>query len=1064
MRLFLRFLCAFLLFTSAVSAQINSYPVITPPPSNILLPCGVNCTPIALRVPHIKQTSDYLLQYIPYSIQPLVSASGIELSTFLYDDDEFSEVIPVGFNFCFYDSIFSRAVVGSNGLITFDTSNRAACKNAYTISPTTSLPFASGTQCIQSGTYIPRASILGPYHDIDPSDAANPPNKRIEYRIEGTAPYRRLIVSYSNIVLYNCPNLIANQQIIVYEGTNIVDINVQDKPSCPSSNGGRSIIGMQNWNRDRFVAEPGFNPGTRAITNTSYRFLPYAGTSRFLRSELLLNNAVVALGDTVSVAPGELQISFPNVCPATIASQYVIRTVFSNCSGGPDLVRLDTVNITRSNTLNATYTTTPATCASATGSATVLVPAGVGQAPFTYSINGGPGQLSNVFSGLAAGNYTIHVQDAVSCQQDIPVTVPSVTGINGTASAVPTACAGVNNGSITVTPTTGVVPYSYSINGGPAQGSNVFTGLAPGTYNLTFIDGNGCLGTASATVLTGSGITSTSSQTNPPCAGINNGTFTITPTSGSIPYSYSMNGGPVQNSPTFSGLGPGVYNVAITDGLGCTGSIQVTLVATTPLGVSAVSQQVNCFGESNGSIVLSANGGTAPYEFMSNGSAYQPSGAFNNLVAGVYNLRVRDFNGCLKDTVITITQPTLLTASATTAAATCNGNDGTITITAGGGSPGYSFSIDSGYNYQASNIFTDSVGNYNYLFIKDTHGCIAKTTASIALSDTMRLELGPDTTICEWSSVTFAPQTNPQTTIFNWSPNIDISSTTIANAVASPHYDIKYYLTAQWGVCQRSDSIQVNVKLKPIANAGFDTLICWKSPAVLRGSVIRTSGPVSFLWSPPGRLLDSAAATTPAQPDTTQLYVLEVSDNYGCGFKVYDSVLITMLPPVAADAGHDTVAVEGVPHQLFGGGGVSYVWTPANVLDNPFAQDPKATLYTDTRLTVYVQNIAGCLGTDDVFIKVYKGPTYYLPNAFSPNGDGLNDVFRPTPVGIVRTNFFRVFNRYGELMYDTKEYRKGWDGTFKGKKQDQGTYVWMISGLTRDGKTLEMKGTVILIR
>ncbi len=1063
MRLFLRFFCACLLLTSAAEAQPNSFPIITPPPSNILLPCGVNCTPIALRVPHVKQTSNYLLQYIPFAPQPFVTPTGIEL-TELYIDDLFSEVYPIGFDFCFYDSLFKKFTVGSNGLITFDTSNFNPCDNAWDLEGNIPLPYAGGTPCGTTPEYYPKASIMGAYLDINPIITTGHPNRKIEYRLEGVAPARRLIVSYNDIGLFSCNSSTVNEQIVIYEGTGIVEVHIKDKPTCTAWNNGNAIIGMQNWERNKFVAEPGFNPGTRAITNTSYRFLPYEGTSRFLRSELLLNNAVVGLGDTTTIVPGELQISFPNVCPATTASQYVIRTVFANCSGGTDLVRLDTVNITRSNTLNASYTTTPATCASATGSATVLVPAGVGQAPFTYSINGGPGQLSNVFNGLAAGNYTIFIQDAGACQQTMPITVPSVTGINGTATAAATSCPGVNNGSITVTPTTGVAPYSYSLNGGPAQLSNVFNGLAPGNYNLSFLDGNGCLGTATATVLTGSGITSTSSQTNPPCAGINNGSFTITPTSGTTPYSYSMNGGPVQGSPTFNGLGPGLYTVNITDGLGCTGSIQVTLVATTPLGVSAVSQQVNCFGEANGSIVLTANGGTAPYAFMSNGSAFQPSGSFNNLIAGVYNLRVRDVNGCLKDTVITITEPTLLTASATTVAATCNGNDGTITLTAGGGSPAYTYSTDSGYNYQASNIFTDSVGNYNYVFIKDSHGCVAKTTATIALSDTMRLELGPDTTICEWSSVTFAPQTNPQTTIFNWSPNIDLSSTTVANAVASPHYDIKYYLTAQWGVCQRSDSIQVNVKLKPIANAGFDTLICWKSPAVLRGSVIRTSGPVSFLWSPPGRLLDSSAATTPAQPDTTQQYVLEVSDNYGCGFKVYDTVLITMLPPVAADAGHDTLAVEGVPHQLFGGGGVTYVWTPANVLDNPFAQDPKATIFTDTRFTLYVQNIAGCLGTDDVFIKVYKGPTYYMPNAFSPNADGLNDVFRPTPVGIVRTNYFRVFSRYGELLYDTKEYRKGWDGTFKGKKQDQGTYVWMISGLTRDGKTLEMKGTVILIR
>lgn len=1063
MKSIIRLFFAFFLLSNVAKAQ-NSFPIIQPPPNNITLPCGVNCTPVTLTVPHVKQTTDYLLQYIPFAPQPFVSPLATELTS-LYSDDKFSAAFTLPFDVCFYDRLFTQVVVGSNGLVTFDVSNQATCSNAWDLRNNIPLPYAGGSPCGTTPEYYPRSSIMGAYADIDPSVTSGHPNRRIEYRVEGTAPYRRMVVSYNDNALFSCTSQSVTEQIIVYEGTGIVEVNIKDKPTCLTWNNGNAIIGIQNWERDKYVAEPGFNPGTRSLTDAAYRFLPTGGVSRFLRAELLLNNAVVGLGDTTTVTPGELQINFPSICPATVASQYVIRTVFGNCSGGPDLIRLDTVNITRSNTLNATYTSTQAVCASPTGSVTVNVPAGVGTMPITYSLNGGTPQTSNIFNGLAAGNYSIFIQDAGICSQTLPVTVTSVTGISGTATAAPTACIGVNNGTITVTPTTGVAPYSYSLNAGPSQLSNVFSGLAPGTYNLTFMDANGCLGTASATVLSGSGITSTSTQVNPPCAGINNGSLTITPTNGLAPYTYALGAGAPQASPTFGGLGPGTYTVTIRDGLGCSGTIQVTLVPTTPLGVTAVVQNVNCFGEANGSIALTANGGTTPYEFSNNGGTnYQASGSFPSLIAGNYNIRVRDFNGCLKDTPIVITQPTLLTASAASVAATCNGDDGTITLTAGGGTPNYEYSVDNGTTYQASNVFTDSIGTYNNILIKDSHGCIANTNAVVTLNDTMRLELGPDTTICEWSSVTFTPQTNPQTNIFTWSPNIDLSSTTVGNAVASPHYDVKYYLTAKWGVCQRNDSINVFVKFKPVPNAGMDTMICWKSPATLRGSVIRVSGPVSFLWSPADRLLDATSPITPAQPDTTQQYVLEVSDNYGCNFKVYDTVLITMLPPVAADAGRDTVAVEGVPHQLYGGGGVTYVWSPANVLDNPFSQNPQATLHSDTKFTVYVQNIAGCLGSDEVFIKVYKGPTYYVPNAFSPNRDGLNDVFTPIPVGIVKTNYFRVFNRYGELMFETKEYKKGWDGTYKGKKQDQGAYVWSISGLTRDGKTLEMKGTVVLIR
>jgi gliding motility-associated-like protein len=155
--------------------------------------------------------------------------------------------------------------------------------------------------------------------------------------------------------------------------------------------------------------------------------------------------------------------------------------------------------------------------------------------------------------------------------------------------------------------------------------------------------------------------------------------------------------------------------------------------------------------------------------------------------------------------------------------------------------------------------------------------------------------------------------------------------------------------------------------------------------------------------------------------------------------------------------------VYGLPHQLFSSGGRNYYWTPSSPLNNPFAQNPLATLYNDTRFTVLVTDDIGCSNTDDVFIKVYKGPTYYLPNAFTPNGDGVNDIFKPIPVGISLTQYFSIYNRNGELVYQGNQWLKGWDGMIKGKPASAGTYVWMIKGIDRNGKTVEKSGTVILI-
>ena len=98
------------------------------------------------------------------------------------------------------------------------------------------------------------------------------------------------------------------------------------------------------------------------------------------------------------------------------------------------------------------------------------------------------------------------------------------------------------------------------------------------------------------------------------------------------------------------------------------------------------------------------------------------------------------------------------------------------------------------------------------------------------------------------------------------------------------------------------------------------------------------------------------------------------------------------------------------------------------------------------------------------FVKVYEGPTYHFPNAFSPNGDGLNEVFRPIPSGIQSTEYFRVFDRYGTLMFQTQEWMKGWNGNYQGKPAMAGTYAWIIKGTDVNGAPVEMKGTVILIR
>lgn len=166
-----------------------------------------------------------------------------------------------------------------------------------------------------------------------------------------------------------------------------------------------------------------------------------------------------------------------------------------------------------------------------------------------------------------------------------------------------------------------------------------------------------------------------------------------------------------------------------------------------------------------------------------------------------------------------------------------------------------------------------------------------------------------------------------------------------------------------------------------------------------------------------------------------------------------------------AFAGNDTVAAVGQPIQLQASGGDFYKWTPAFGLNEANISNPVATVQNDITYAVTVSSAtAGCPTTDSIFIKAYKGPAFYVPTAFTPNGDGKNDVFRFVAAGMTAIHYFKIFNRYGQMVYSAPDPSTGWDGSFNGTQQTTDTYVWMIEGKDYLGNNIKRKGTVTLIK
>ena len=345
---------------------------------------------------------------------------------------------------------------------------------------------------------------------------------------------------------------------------------------------------------------------------------------------------------------------------------------------------------------------------------------------------------------------------------------------------------------------------------------------------------------------------------------------------------------------------------------------------------------------------------------------------------------------------------------------------------------------------------------------------------NVIVDNSLMVNIGPDTTICQEQKFTFQPVVTPTPTTYAWRslnvPASTIDNPAIANATVSPVNTAIYVLKVSLNGCSKEDTATVNVRWKPIVDASaLPQAICKGDSTLLSGSVSHNTGPVTnFKWTPVDSLITPDSIITWAHPVRNTWYRLTATTtvaDYGCDFSVSDSVKVIIPPTVIAFAGNDTIAVKGVPHQLRGTGGTNYTWSsPTATLSNPFSQNPLTTLNNDANFFLKVENAIGCAAYDTLFVKVYEGPQYYMPNAFSPNGDGLNDILRGVPAGIANTVYFKVYNRYGQLMFETNQWLKGWDGTFKGKPQPNGVYVWMVKGVDRNNVTVEKQGTVMLIR
>ena len=346
--------------------------------------------------------------------------------------------------------------------------------------------------------------------------------------------------------------------------------------------------------------------------------------------------------------------------------------------------------------------------------------------------------------------------------------------------------------------------------------------------------------------------------------------------------------------------------------------------------------------------------------------------------------------------------------------------------------------------------------------ITDPFGCVGNDSVKVNVKAFVTLLAMPDSTICTGDPAVL--QINSDGLHFLWTEipaGNTLNDPTLKNPTARPLVSTIYHVKANIGNCISQADIRISPIPYPAANAKPDRNICFGNSVQL----LATGGSI-YSWSP---FVFLSATNIPnpvcVNPFASVRYVVTVRDTLGCPKPVRDTVLVTVIK-IKADAGpRDTVVVLGQPLQLHAKGGTSYLWTVFNWVDNPNIADPVALPLNNIEYIVKVSNSIGCFAFDSIRVKVYKiAADILVPTAFSPNGDGKNDLFRPIPIGMRSLDIFRVYNRWGQLLYSGTDSETGWDGKFAGSPQESATYVWYAEGIDYKGTKLKRKGYVVLIR
>ncbi len=670
-------------------------------------------------------------------------------------------------------------------------------------------------------------------------------------------------------------------------------------------------------------------------------------------------------------------------------------------------LRSDTIDITEPPLLTVSHSITNVTCNGGNDGAVDITPAG-GITPYGFNWNNGQFTTEDI-SGVTAGTYIVNILDSNNCLLADTALITEPAAIQTSLAVTGIVCNGDSNGAIDLTVNGGQGNLSYDWNNGQFNTQDL-QNIPAGIYSVTVTDAANCSATNSATLNDPPVFTLSETHQDILCAGANSGSITITTGGGVLPHTYYWQHDTTIINTGLNGVAGGTYIVIARDSNGCQLSDTITLAEPAAIQISKVVTDINCFGAGNGTVNLTVNGGVQPYTFNWNNNQFVTED-ISGLSAGQYIVVVTDSNNCIKRDTSTIKEPLALATNIDPQNISCfGGNDGSLDLTVTGGTIPYGYNWNNG-QFNTQDLQNVPAGTYSVL-VSDSNNCTATDAAT--LSQPNLISGSRPVSICAGDS--FFTQGAYQTT-------------------AGAYVDT---LTAPNGC----DSVlTTNLSFVNGFSSQFQETVCYGYGFWFNGTY----------YMLPGSYTDTLKAKGGCDSVVTlNLNVLQDINAY-------------------ADPDHanillgDTVGINiytGGPSQI-----VSYTWLPPSGLDCNNCATVVASPAGDIRYRVIVVDTNGCSDTVIVPISVH-GPVLYIPNVFTPNGDGNNDFFEIFgDLNALRFLEVKVFDRWGEKVFESNDLHFKWDGTFKGKAMMPAVFVYIVKATFADGKPQQLyKGSVTLMK